>query len=123
MNINTVRVKVNSEAQMRIAMTLLQEISGKKPYNNLTIDQYISEYPHGEGTSVGINYDNIASWSSAKIGNISFSDFVIEAAKLLEEEQIKIDKHTVEFKSNGVQVGCTFVSKDIVEKIYKKLFP
>jgi len=31
-------------------------------------------------------------------------------------------EYKAEFKNDGVQFGCTFVSKDVVEKVYKKLF-
>jgi hypothetical protein len=34
---------------------------------------------------------------------------------------ITIGGNTVEFKTGGVQVGCTFVSKETVDAIYKRL--
>jgi hypothetical protein len=34
---------------------------------------------------------------------------------------IKIGDNEVEFKDGGVQVGCTFVAKETVEAVYKRL--
>lgn len=34
---------------------------------------------------------------------------------------IKIGNNEVEFKDGGVQVGCTFVPKETVEAVYKRL--
>lgn len=54
---------------------------------------------------------------------IDMPEFMSELAKLIVvEELIMAGEYKAEFKNDGVQFGCTFVPKDVVEKVYKKLF-
>jgi len=60
----------------------------------------------------------LAQWTT-----ISAGEFISEVSKLFKvEEPIMAGEYKAEFKNDGVQFGCTFVSKDVVEKVYKKLF-
>lgn len=51
---------------------------------------------------------------------VSITDLMTEVCK--HEPQIMAGEYKAEFKNDGVQFGCTFVPKDVVEKVYKKLF-
>lgn len=53
-------------------------------------------------------------------GGYSYPFFVLEFIEK-GEKPIRIGGHTVEFKDNGIQVGRTFVNKEIVKEIAKRL--
>lgn len=62
--------------------------------------------------------------SSTEGQKLSFTDCVLWLLGKKElEESIRIGEHLVKFQEDGIKVGCTHVSKETVERIYKKLFP
>lgn len=56
----------------------------------------------------------------AGFDNVHIKDLVIEVCK--HEPPIMAGEYKAEFSADGVKFGCTFVPKDTVEKVYKKLF-
>lgn len=62
------------------------------------------------------------SWDGAEDKGAFKSDDLEVILNHLAEPEIIIGDHAVEFTPDGVQVGCTFVYKSQVEKIYKRLF-
>ena len=70
--------------------------------------------------------DLITIWSSDpkhfKPGYPSVSTLA-EARELLFDQPFKIGGHTVEFREDAVQVGCTLVTKEDVKAVYARLYP
>ena len=67
--------------------------------------------------------DMLGTSSGGTFKVISQHEFLSELGKLIvAEEPIMAGEYKAEFKNDGVQFGCTFVPKDVVEKVYKKLF-
>lgn len=74
-------------------------------------------------TGYAVLYDSKLGTASKGFKAIDLPEFMSELAKLIVvEEPIMAGEYKAEFKNDGVQFGCTFVPKDVVEKVYKKLF-
>lgn len=118
MNIKDMRVRVENDSQMRIAMTILSEVTGMPIGAGLTAKEYVETF--GEGvSSIGCSGYAVSGYSAES--NFSYEDFLREVASLPKEEQLYIGEYLVEFKDKGVQVGCKFVPVEVVDKIHARL--
>lgn len=65
----------------------------------------------------------IVHYENTGFKKVDLHDFLLFIANdFTLQPEIKIGGNTVEFKENGIQVGCTFVEKDKVKEIHDKLF-
>lgn len=69
-----------------------------------------------------MTYDTCANYIWEEESEKGSLDDLFNTEKYKLRKPIIIGEHEVEFKDDGVKVGCTFVDKKTVKKIYKKLF-
>lgn len=98
-----------------IVYSLLEEAGKSNPY--VKVNRY--RFIYADGGSNLRHSDVTTDWPEyPDLVKIDAATEMGKLIELLETPKIKIGGYTAEFKNGGVQVGCVFVSKETVKKVY-----